>query len=123
MIHIGTKVTVADNTGARVAQCIGILENSKQKAARIGDKVVVVIKKALPDGTVKRHDVSQAVVIRTKNELMRESGECIRFGDNAVVLINNNSTEIKGSRIFGPTVRELSSKNFNKILSLAEEVL
>ena len=123
MIQKGTKLTVADNTGAKIAQCIGILENSKQKTASIGDKIVVAIKKALPNGLVKKHDISHAVVIRTTKEIRRSSGEYIRFGDNAVVLINNNSTDIKGSKIYGPTEKELSAKNFNKIVSLAEEVL
>lgn len=123
MIQVGTRLTVADNTGAKIAQCIGILENSKQKTATIGDKIVVAIKKALPKGIVKKHEVSHAVIIRTKKEYKRKTGDYIRFGDNAVVLINNNSTEIKGSRIFGPTIKELANKNFSKILSLAEEVL
>jgi large subunit ribosomal protein L14 len=122
MIQKGTKLIIADNTGARTGVCIGILDNSMQETATVGDRIVVAVKNALSNGSVKSGDVSKAVVIRTRKEVRRNYGDYIDFSDNAVVLINDNN-DIKGTRVFGPVSRELINKGFNKITSLAEEVL
>lgn len=122
MIQSGTKLVVADNTGAKVAACIMILNKGGQHMATVGDRIMVSIKSAAPDGAVKKGDMSKAVIIRTKKEIKRSTGEYIRFDDNAVVLIND-SGEPKGSRVFGPVARELKNRNYPKIVSSAKEVL
>ncbi len=125
MIHNETRCKVADNTGAKEVLVIRCLGGSRRKSANIGDIVVVTIKQATPGGTVKKGEVCKAVVVRTKYGVRRESGDYIKFDDNAVVLIKDDNTP-RGTRIFGPVARELRSipgRDFMKIISLAPEVL
>ena len=122
MIQQETVVRIADNSGARKALVIRVLGGSKRRYARIGDIVVVAVKDALPDGTVKRGDVAKAVVVRTTKEQRRKDGSYIRFDENAAVIINDNN-EPRATRIFGPVGRELREKKFMKIVSLAPEVV
>ena len=122
MIQIQTELTVADNTGAKRVECIKVLGGSKRRYASVGDVIVVSVKEAIPRGRVKKGDVRKAVVVRTAKEVRREDGTAIRFDSNAAVILSNTN-EPMGTRIFGPVVRELRSKNFMKIISLAPEVL
>jgi large subunit ribosomal protein L14 len=122
MIQMQTKLDVADNSGARLLQCIKVLGGSKRKTASVGDVIVVSIKEAIPRGRVKKGDVHRAVIVRTSKEVKRNDGTCIRFDKNAAVLVNKSNEPI-GTRIFGPVTRELRGKNFMKIVSLAPEVL
>lgn len=122
MIQMQTRLNVADNSGAREVMCIKVLGGSKRRTAAIGDVIVVSIKDALPNSKVKKGDVAKAVVVRTVCKLRRADGSYIRFDDNAAVLINAAKEPI-GTRIFGPVARELRSKQFVKIVSLAPEVL
>ena len=122
MIQMQTNLDVADNSGARRVQCIKVLGGSKRKYASVGDVIVVSVKEAIPRGRVKKGDVRKAVVVRTSKEVRREDGTAIRFDRNAAVILNNTNEPI-GTRIFGPVVRELRSKNFMKIISLVPEVL
>lgn len=122
MIQQESRLTVADNSGAKEALCIRVMGGTRARYASIGDKIIVTIKDALPSGTVKKGSVSPAVVVRTKKEIRRSDGSYIRFDDNAVVLINPQG-ELKGTRIFGPVARELREKQYMKIVSLAPEVL
>ena len=121
MIQSESRLNVADNSGAKEVLCIRVL-GSNRRYARIGDKIVVTVKDAVPAGQVKKGTVSKAVVVRTNKEIRRRDGSYIRFDDNAVVLLNNND-EPRGTRIFGPVARELREKQFMKIVSLAPEVL
>lgn len=122
MIQQESRCTVADNSGAKEVLCIRVLGGTGKRYARIGDKIVVTVKSAIPGGTIKKGAVIKAVVVRTKKETRRNDGSYIRFDDNAVVLLNN-SGEMVGTRIFGPVARELREKQFMKIVSLAPEVL
>ncbi len=122
MIQVESRLKVADNTGARVAQCIKVLGGTGRRYARVGDVIVITVKDAIPGGTVKKGDVKKAVVVRTRKELRRRDGSYIRFDENAGVLINEAGEPI-GTRIFGPVARELREKRFMKIVSLAPEVL
>jgi large subunit ribosomal protein L14 len=122
MIQQETRLRVADNSGAREVLCIKVLGGSKQRYASIGDKIVVTVKDAIPNGNVKKGTVSKAVVVRVSKEIRRKDGSYIRFDDNAAVLLNA-SDEPRGTRIFGPVARELRDKDFMKIVSLAPEVL
>ncbi len=122
MIQHYTKLNVADNTGAKKVQCIKVLGGSGRRYGFVGDVIVVSVKSAVPGGSVKKGEVSKAVVVRTKKEEGRKDGSYVRFDDNAVVLINDQH-EPKGTRIFGPVARELREKHFMKIASLAPEVL
>jgi large subunit ribosomal protein L14 len=122
MIQQESRLNVADNSGAKQVLCIRVLGNSGQDYAKIGDKIVVTVKDAMPAGGVKKGTVSKAVIVRTTNKLRRKDGSYIRFDDNAVVLLNN-SDEPRGTRIFGPVARELRDKGYMKIISLAPEVL
>jgi large subunit ribosomal protein L14 len=122
MIQEETNLVVADNSGAKKVRCIRVLGGSGRKYASIGDTIVVAVKSAIPNGTVKKGEVSRAVIVRTKKEIRRKDGSYIRFDENAAVLINPQN-EPKGTRIFGPVARELRDKNFMKIVSLAPEVL
>ena len=122
MIQMQTNLDVADNSGARRVQCIKVLGGSKRRYASVGDIIVVSVKEAIPRGRVKKGDVRKAAVVRTAKEVRREDGTAIRFDSNAAVLLSNTN-EPMGTRIFGPVVRELRSKNFMKIISLAPEVL
>lgn len=122
MIQSETKLKVADNSGAKVVYCIKVLGGSQRKYASIGDVITVSVKEALPNSKVKKGDVLQAVVVRTKKEIKRPDGSYIRFGENSAVLIAANNDPL-GTRIFGPVARELRAKQFMKIISLAPEVL
>jgi large subunit ribosomal protein L14 len=122
MIQAETKLTVADNSGARVLYCIKVLGGSKRRYASIGDIIVVSVKEAIPNAKVKKGDVLKAVVVRTKKEIRRQDGSLIRFDENSAVLINAQREPL-GTRIFGPVARELRAKRFMKIVSLAPEVL
>ena len=122
MIQQETRLTVADNSGAKEVLCIKVLGGSRKKYAKLGDLIVVTVKKAIPGGIVKKGEVTKAVIVRTRKELRRKDGSYIRFDDNAAVLINNQK-EPQGTRIFGPIARELREKKFMKILSLAPEVI
>jgi len=122
MIQPETRLTVADNSGAKVLYCIKVLGGSRRRYASIGDIIVVSVKEAIPNAKVKKGDVMKAVVVRTKKEIKRADGSYIRFDDNSAVLINAQREPI-GTRIFGPVARELRGKRFMKIISLAPEVL
>ncbi|MBD3669185.1 MAG: 50S ribosomal protein L14 [Gammaproteobacteria bacterium] len=122
MIQMQTVLDVADNSGARRVQCIKVLGGSKRRYAGIGDIIKVSVKEAIPRGKVKKGDVYNAVVVRTRKGVRRQDGSLIRFDGNAAVLLNNNLQPI-GTRIFGPVTRELRTDNFMKIISLAPEVL
>ena len=122
MIQQYTRLNVADNTGAKKVMCIKVLGGTRRRYSRVGDVIVVSIKSAVPGGSVKKGEVSKAVIVRTKKEVGRSDGSYVRFDDNAVVLINEQN-EPKGTRIFGPVARELREKQFMKIVSLAPEVL
>ncbi len=122
MIQAETRLTVADNSGAKVLYCIKVLGGSRRRYATIGDIIVVSVKEAIPNSKVKKGDVLKAVVVRTKKEIGRPDGSYIRFDDNSAVLINQ-SMEPVGTRIFGPVARELRAKRFMRIISLAPEVL
>ena len=122
MIQAETRLTVADNSGARTVYCIKVLGGSKRRYASIGDIIVVSVKEAIPNAKVKKGDVLKAVVVRTKKEIRRPDGSYIRFDDNSAVLINAQREPL-GTRIFGPVARELRAKRFMKIVSLAPEVL
>ena len=114
---------VADNSGAKLVQCIRVLGGYKKRYAQIGDIITVVIKSAQPYAQVKKSQVVAAVIVRQRKEVRRKSGIYIRFDENAVVIIEKKNKEPKGTRIFGPVARELRAKGFNKIVSLAPEVL
>jgi large subunit ribosomal protein L14 len=122
MIQRETRLTVADNSGAKEVLVIGILGGSKQKYAFVGDKVVVTVKSAIPSGGIKKGTVTKAVIVRTKKELRRSDGSYIRFDDNACILLDG-AGEMRGTRVFGPVPRELRDKQYMKIISLAPEVL
>ncbi len=122
MIQVQTRLTVADNSGAKEIMCIGILGGSGRKYATVGDIIVASVKNAIHGGVVKKGDVIRAVVVRTKKGLRRSDGSHIRFDDNAAVIVDNAKNP-KGTRIFGPVARELREKDFMKIISLAPEVL
>jgi len=122
MIQQETRLTVADNSGAKEVQCIRVLGGTRKRYASIGDKIVVTVKSALPQGNVKKGTVTKAVVVRTKKEVRRPDGSYIRFDDNAVVLLNATG-EMRGTRIFGPVSRELRESDNMRIVSLAPEVL
>jgi large subunit ribosomal protein L14 len=122
MIQQQTRLTVADNSGAKRVMCIKVLGGSGRRYASLGDVIVVSIKEAIPNSKVKRGEVAKAVIVRTKKEVRRKDGTYIKFDDNSAVLINPQNEPI-GTRIFGPVARELRAKKFMKIISLAPEVL
>ena len=122
MIQVQTELSVADNTGAKTVECIKVLGGSKRRYASIGDKIVVSVKNATPNGLIKKGAVSTAVVVRTIKEVRRPDGSYIRFDDNACVLLDAVG-DMRGTRVFGPVARELRDKKFMKIASLAPEVL
>jgi large subunit ribosomal protein L14 len=122
MIQTETRLTVADNSGAKELYCIKVLGGSKRKYAGIGDIIVVSVKEAIPNAKVSKGDVVQAVIVRTKKEISRPDGSMIRFDDNSAVILTK-SNEPLGTRIFGPVARELRAKRFMKIISLAPDVL
>lgn len=122
MIQAQTRLSVADNTGAKEVMCIKVLGSSKRRYAHIGDLIVVTVKEALPSGTVKKKSVERAVVVRTRKEMRRKDGSYIRFDENAVVIVNKEG-QPKGTRVFGPVARELRDRGYQKIISLAPDVL
>jgi large subunit ribosomal protein L14 len=122
MIQMQSNLEVADNSGARRVQCIKVLGGSGRRSAGVGDIIIVSVKEAIPRGRVKKGDVYRAVIVRTAKEIRRDDGTAIRFDRNAAVLLNKQNEPI-GTRIFGPVTRELRSRNFMKIVSLAPEVL
>ena len=122
MVQQESRLKVADNSGAKEVLVIRVLGGSGKRYASIGDKIVVAIKSATPNGNIKKGSVSKAVVVRTKKEIRRPDGSYIRFDDNAAVILNEGG-EMRGIRIFGPVARELRDKQFMKIVSLAPEVL
>ena len=122
MIQMQTMLKVADNTGARRASCIKVVEAGGKKYAEIGDIVVATVKEAIPSGSIKKGEVVRAVVVRTKDDIRRSDGSILRFDENAVVIVDPQLNP-QGSRIFGPVARELREKEYLKIVSLAPEVL
>jgi len=122
MLQTESRLNVADNTGAKEVLVIRVLGGTKKRYASVGDKIVVTVKSSTPNGSVKKGQVSRAVVVRTKKEVRRKDGSYIRFDDNACVLLNP-AEEMRGTRVFGPVARELREKQFMKIVSLAPEVL
>jgi large subunit ribosomal protein L14 len=122
MIQTQTILNVADNTGAKEVMCIKVLGSSKRRYAHIGDLIVISVKEALPSGVVKKKAVERAVVVRTRKELRRKDGSYIRFDENAVVIVNKDGAP-KGTRVFGPVARELKDRGYQKIISLAPDVL
>jgi len=122
MIQVQTELTVADNTGAKIVECIKVLGGSKRRTASVGDKIVVSVKEAIPNGKVKKGSVQKAIVVRTKYSIHRNDGSKVKFDNNAVVIIDEKDEPL-GTRIFGPVTKELRSKGQTKIISLAPEVL
>ena len=122
MIQTESRLSVADNSGAKEVLCIRVLGGTRRRYASVGDKIVVAIKSAMPNGAVKKGSVAKAVVVRTKKEIRRADGSYIRFDDNACVILNQ-AGEMRGTRIFWPVARELRESNYMKIVSLAPEVL
>ena len=122
MIQVQTELNVADNTGARVVECIKVLGGSKRRYAMVGDSIVVSIKDAIPKGKVKKGSVHKAVIVRTKYSIHRNDGSKVKFDNNAAVIIDEKGEPI-GTRIFGPVTKELRGKGQTKIISLAPEVL
>ena len=122
MIQQETRLNVADNTGAKQALCIKVLGGSRKRYAKLGDMIVITVKKAIPNSNVKKGTVRKAIVVRVRKESKRKDGSYIRFDDNAVVIVDNQN-EPAGTRVFGPVARELREKKYMKILSLAPEVI
>ena len=122
MIQTESRLSVADNSGAKEVLVIRVLGGTRRRYASVGDKIVVAVKSAMPNGAVKKGSVAKAVVVRTKKEIRRADGSYIRFDDNACVILNQGG-EMRGTRIFGPVARELRESNYMKIVSLAPEVL
>ena len=122
MIQVQTRLTCADNTGARELMCIRVLGGGNRRYASVGDVIVAAVKDALPNMPVKKSEVVKAVVVRVRNNVKRKDGTTIRFDDNAAVIIQKDGNP-KGTRVFGPIARELRDKNYTKIISLAPEVL
>jgi large subunit ribosomal protein L14 len=123
MIQEESRLVVADNSGAKEVLCMKLLGGAKRKYVSVGDVITCVVKKAAPNMTVKKSDVVNGVIVRTKREIRRTDGSYIRFDDNAVVLIDKKTGNPTGTRVFGPIARELRDKNYMKIISLAEEVV
>ena len=122
MIQVQTELSVADNTGAKIVECIKVLGGSKRRYASIGDSIVVSVKEAIPNGKVKKGTVQKAIVVRTKYPILRNDGSKVKFDNNAAVIMDEKGEPL-GTRIFGPVTRELRAKGQTKILSLAPEVL
>ena len=123
MIQVESKIKVADNSGARVVQCIRVLGGYRKRYARVGEVITVTVKQATPHTAIKKGDVLRAVVVRTKKEIRRNDGTYLRFDDNACVIIDKEKKEPKATRIFGPIAREVRRAGYFKIASLAPEVL
>jgi large subunit ribosomal protein L14 len=122
MIQVQTELSVADNTGAKIVECIKVLGGSKRRYASVGDSIVVSVKEAIPNGKVKKGTVQKAIIVRTKYPILRNDGSKVKFDNNAAVIMDEKGEPL-GTRIFGPVTRELRSKGQTKILSLAPEVL
>ncbi len=122
MIQAQTKLTVADNSGAKKAQCVKVIGGSARRYASIGDEIIVAIKTAIPNSKIKKGTLQRAVIVRTSKEISRKDGSYIKFQDNAAVIIDERGEPI-ATRIFGPVARELREKHYSKIISLAPEVL
>lgn len=122
MIQLQSRLKVADNSGAKVVQCINVLGGTRRRYARVGDVIVVTVKEAIPGSAVKKGTVLRAVIVRTSQPYRRPDGSYIRFDDNAAVLLTDRFNP-QGTRIFGPVARELREKNYMRIVSLASEVL
>ncbi|MDD5749215.1 MAG: 50S ribosomal protein L14 [Patescibacteria group bacterium] len=123
MIQHRSMLRVADNSGAKLVQCIRVLGGYKKRYARVGDIITVAVKSAQPHTAIKKGQVVHAVIVRQRKEIRRPNGIYIRFDENAVVIVDKNNKEIKATRIFGPVARELRAKGYNKLVSLAPEVL
>jgi large subunit ribosomal protein L14 len=123
MIQTESKIKVADNSGARVVQCIRVLGGYKKRYARVGEVVIVAVKQATPHTAIKKGDVVKAVIVRTKKEIRRKDGTYLRFDENACVIVDKEKKEPKATRIFGPIAREVRRAGYFKIASLAPEVL
>ena len=123
MIQESTRLIIADNSGAKTAQCIRVLGGTRRRYARVGDVIVASVKSAIPNGNIKKGQVVKCVVVRTRKEIGRKDGTYIRFSDNAAVILGEETQDPVGTRIFGPVARELRDKKFMKIVSLAPEVL
>lgn len=121
MVMLGTRLDIADNSGAKIIECIHVVGSTRARYASIGDVIVASVKQAAPNAPIKKGDVVRAVVVRTKKEINRPDGTAIRFDRNSAVIVNKKN-EPSGTRIFGPVSRELRDKNFMKIVSLAPEV-
>jgi large subunit ribosomal protein L14 len=123
MIQMKTKLKVADNTGAKIIQCIRVLGGSKRRYGRVGDLIVGVVKEAEPRREIKKHQIVRAVIVRTRKEVRRKDGTYVRFDDNACVIIDPKTGDPKGTRIIGPIAREVKEKGFEKVAALAEEII
>jgi len=123
MIQVGSRLRVADNTGAKEAECIRVNGGYRKRYAYVGDIITCAVKEAIPHAPVKKSDIVKAVIVRTKKEIKRKDGTCIRFDENACVIVDADKGEPKGTRIFGPIAREIKQKGYAKIASLAPEVL
>lgn len=123
MIQLRTLIKVADNSGAKILQCIHVLGGSKKRYARIGDIVVGSVKEAEPRREVKKHVVTRALIVRQKKEYRRKDGSYIRFDDNACVILEGKTKNPRGGRIFGPIAREIKEKGFEKVVALAREII
>lgn len=123
MIQQGTRLVSADNTGAKLLECIKVLGGSRRRYARLGDIITITVKEASSYGMVKKSEVLQGVIVRQKKEYRRPDGSYIRFDENALVIVDPKTKEPRGTRVFGPVARELKTAGFNKIVSLAPEVL
>ncbi|MGL4367130.1 MAG: 50S ribosomal protein L14 [Brevinemataceae bacterium] len=121
MIMLGTRLDIADNSGAKIIECIHVVGSTRRRYASVGDVIVAAVKSATPNAPIKKGDVVRAVVVRTKKEINRTDGSSIRFDRNSAVIVNKKN-EPSGTRIFGPVGRELREKDFMKIVSLAPEV-
>lgn len=123
MIQLKTMLKVADNTGAKIIQCIQVLGASKKRYARIGDVIVGTVKEAEPRREIKKHDVVRALIIRQKKEMRRKNGTYLRFDDNACIILEGKTKDPKGGRIIGPVAKEIKEKGFDKVAALAEELV
>jgi len=118
-----TKLKVADNSGAKIVQCIRVLGGSKRRYGSVGDVIVAVVKEAEPRREIKKHDIVRAVIVRTRKEVRRKDGTYVRFDDNACVIIDPKTGDPRGTRIIGPIAREVKEKGFEKVAALAEEIV
>ncbi len=123
MIQVGSRLKVADNSGARQVECLKVLGGYRRRYARVGDVITISVKSAIPHSSIKKGDIMKAVIVRTKKEIKRKDGTCLRFSENACAVLDKEKQEFRGTRVFGPIAREVRRKGFFKIASLAPEVL